>query len=117
MYNACGATQEWLSNSDPRIQRISQDICDAQCVCLFRDSAQLMGQLPHSGIGGLLAKSTPFDLNSFAQENLSENRKLISTLAEDEHSDTLFKQAMTMHRAVAWNILYSSMTTTLFLPV
>ena len=71
MYNACGATQEWLSNSDPRIQRISQDICDAQCVCLFRDSAQLMGQLPHSGIGGLLAKSTPFDLNSFAQENLS----------------------------------------------
>ena len=53
-----------------------------------------MGQLPHSGIGGLLAKSTPFDFNSFAQENLSENRKLISTLAEDEHSDKLFKQAI-----------------------
>ena len=108
MYNACGATQEWLSKSDPCIQRISQNICgplleelafssgfcDAQCVYLFRDGAQLMGQLPHSGIGSLLAKSTPIDLGSFAQENLIENRKLISTLAEDEHSDKLFKQAI-----------------------
>ena len=91
-----------VSNSDPRIQRISQDICDAQCVCLFRDSAQLLGQLPHSGIGGFLAKSTPFDLNSFAPENLSENRK---TSVQTSFSN----KPLTMQRAVAWNILYSSM--------
>ena len=97
-----GDVAKWFQNSDPAIKHMCRHVNgplleklvlqinyrDAKCVDIFRDGAQIIGQLPDMG-GERCKSKASLNVSELFETCAARNAKTISELRQDPHADVL----------------------------